>query len=284
MENKTLNDITSYIDFLRENGFSLTLSCFSKKLRPYYEILLQYEPHLCQVCSHLKASSKTRQRCINNKDRLNKSHPRNTYYYCCWAGVEEFVFPVFCDGEPVCCVNLSGYRGKLEISKKLNEKLKKRLDEGYVESYSILCETVPTQKEVERVINPLKYMLRSLFRQALLTPRKNDPTEEVYIQTLRYIYDHYMEHISTEDIARTLCYSSSHLRHVFLKKNGRTISDTLADIRLSSAEQLLSQSELSITQIALVCGFCDGNYFSTVFKKHKGRSPKAYRAEQHAKK
>ena len=48
--------------------------------------------------------------------------------------------------------------------------------------------------------------------------------------------------------------------------------------RLSAAEQALFQSELSVTQIALDCGFCDGNYFSTVFKKHKGISPKDYRA------
>ncbi len=279
MQSKAIKDITSYIDFLRECGFSLTLSCFSEVLRPYYENLLQYEPHLCRVCTHLKSCPETRSRCIENKDRLNRSNPKSTYYYCCWAGVEEFVFPVLQNGEPICCINLSGYRGKLEISKKLKEKLKKRLGEGYTENYEALSDTVPTQDEAERAINPLKYMLRSLYRQALLTPQENDPSGEVYIQTLRYVYDHYMERISAEDIAAALCYSSSHLRHVFLKKSGKTISDTLTAVRLSAAEQLLTQSELSVTQIALDCGFCDGNYFSTVFKKHKGVSPKDYRAE-----
>ena len=282
MQTNTLADITSYVDFLRENGFSLTLSCFSETLRPYYEILLQYEPHLCRVCSFLKSSHKTRQKCINNKDRLNKSHPQKTYYYCCWAGVEEFVFPVFCDGEPVCSINLSGYKGQLEISKKLSKKLKTRLGDGYRENYEALSEIVPTQSQAERAINPLKYMLRSLYRQALLTPSEKDPSSDLYIQTLRYIYDHYMEHISAQDIAAALCYSSSHLRHVFFKKSGNTISDTITAVRLSAAEQLLAQSELSVTQIALSCGFCDGNYFSTVFRKHKGMSPKEYRAAYHA--
>ena len=278
MDNKTLCDVTSYIDFLRENGFSLTLSCFSETLRPFYDTLLMYEPHLCRVCAHLKSSVKTREKCIANKDRLNHSNPQNPYYYCCWAGVEEFVFPVFCDGAPVCCINLSGYRGQLEISKRLYDRLKIRLDEGYAENYGALCDTVPAQEDAERAINPLKYMLRSLYRQSLLTPHENDPADEVYVKTLRYVYDHYMEHISAEDIAAALCYSSSHLRHVFQRKSGKTISDTLTAVRLSAAEQALSQSELSVTQIALDCGFCDGNYFSTVFKKHKGISPKDYRA------
>ena len=282
MQTNTLADITSYVDFLRENGFSLTLSCFSETLRPYYEILLQYEPHLCRICSFLKSSHKTRQKCINNKDRLNKSHPQKTYYYCCWAGVEEFVFPVFCDGEPVCCINLSGYRGKLEISKKLSEKLKKRIASGYAEGYDALSDTVPEQEKAERAINPLKYMLCSLYKQALLMPSEEDSSGDLYVRALRYIYDHYMEHVSAEGIAAALCYSSSHLRHVFLKKSGKTISDTLTAVRLSAAEQLLTQSELSVTQIALDCGFCDGNYFSTVFRKHKGLSPKEYRAAHHA--
>ena len=278
MDNKTLCDVTSYIDFLQENGFSLTLSCFCKALRPFYSTLLMYEPHLCRVCLHLKSSDETREKCIANKDRLNKSNPQEAYYYCCWAGVEEFVFPVFCDGAPVCCINLSGYRGRLDISEKLHQKLKKRLGDGYSENYDALSDTVPTQSEVERAINPLKYMLRSLYRQALLTPHQNDPADKVYVKTLRHLHDHYMEHISAEDIAAALCYSSSHLRHVFMKKSGKTISETLTDIRLSAAEQQLSQSELSVTQIALDCGFCDGNYFSAVFKKHKGISPKDFRA------
>ena len=277
MDNKTLGDITAYIDFLRENGFSLTLSCFSEILRPFYDTLLMYEPHLCRVCAHLKSYDETRNKCIANKDRLNRSHPQKAYYYCCWAGVEEFVFPVFCDGAPVCCINLSGYRGQLEISKKLHEKLKGRLGGGYAENYAALSDTVPAQIDAERAINPLKYMLRSLYRQALLTPHENDPADEVYIKTLRYIYDHYMEHISAEDIADALCYSSSHLRHVFQKKSDKTMSDTLTAVRLSAAEQALLQSNLSVTQIALDCGFCDGNYFSTVFKKHKGTSPKDFR-------
>ena len=283
MQNKILSDVTAYIDFLRENGFSLTLSCFAEVLRPFYDTLLSYEPHLCRVCSHLKSFPETRSRCIANKDRLNAKRLAEPYFFCCWAGVEEFVFPVLQDGEPVCCINLSGYRGQLRISEKLHQKLKSRLSDGYAEAYEALSTSPPTQDEAERVINPLKYMLRSLYRQAQLTPQEKDPSSEVYIQTLRFLYDHYMERICAEDIADALNYSSSHLRHVFLKRSGKTIADTLTHIRTSAAEQLLSQSELPLTQIALDCGFCDGNYFSTVFKKQRGVSPKEFRAASRAK-
>ncbi len=278
MTDKTLKDITSYIDFLRECGYSVMLSCFSEALRPHYQILLQYEPHLCRICSHLKSRPETRRRCIENKDRLSRKKQTEPYYYCCWAGVEEFVFPVLQDGEPVCCINLSGYRGRLDISRRLSQKLGRRLGYEYEEDHRSLSPSVPTEREAERIINPLKYMLRSLYRRCLLTAASGDPADQVYISTLRYIYDHYMEKITAEDIASALNYSSSHLRHVFLKKGTKTISDTLNAVRLSAAEQLLAQSSLSVTEIALDCGFCDGNYFSTVFKKHRGVSPKEYRA------
>lgn len=48
-------------------------------------------------------------------------------------------------------------------------------------------------------------------------------------------------------------------------------------IRLNAAKSLLSNSHLSITEIAYSAGFTDSNYFSNVFKANTGISPREYR-------
>ncbi len=279
MDENIINDITSYMDLLRENGLLLTLSCFSEALRPHYQVLFSYEPHLCSVCTYLKSRADTRQKCIENKARLNRKKPLKPYYNCCWAGVEELVIPVDSDGRLVCCISLTGYRGGIEISGKLFEKLSRRLGSEYTLSYGKLSESSPAIWAAERVINPLKYMLVALYKQCISIPADPDPASDIYVRALCLIQDRYMEHISADDIAKAINYSSSHLRHIFLQKSGRTITETLTSVRLSSARNQLAQSNRTVTQIALDCGFCDGNYFSSVFKKHCGVSPKEYRRQ-----
>ena len=61
------------------------------------------------------------------------------------------------------------------------------------------------------------------------------------------------------------------------KFNGDSIPNLITHSRLDKAEALLKHSDTPITQIAFEVGFKDANYFSTVFKKNRGMTPKAYR-------
>jgi transcriptional regulator GlxA family with amidase domain len=47
--------------------------------------------------------------------------------------------------------------------------------------------------------------------------------------------------------------------------------------RISRAKELLSSSKMSIESIAAECGFSSANYFSLIFKKEVGISPRSYR-------
>ena len=48
-------------------------------------------------------------------------------------------------------------------------------------------------------------------------------------------------------------------------------------VRVEESKRLLSNTEYSIIDIAVACGFDDQSYFSKVFKKYTGMSPKQYR-------
>jgi AraC family transcriptional regulator, L-rhamnose operon regulatory protein RhaS len=57
----------------------------------------------------------------------------------------------------------------------------------------------------------------------------------------------------------------------------------LLDLRLNRSAELLKNSDMRITDIALQCGFNDANYFTRQFRNFKGFSPRTYREQMHGK-
>ena len=71
--------------------------------------------------------------------------------------------------------------------------------------------------------------------------------------------------------------SSGYLATVFKKEVGMTVSEYIREKRMNYAEHLLSTTHLQIQTVALHCGIMDLQYFSKIFKKHTGKTPKEYR-------
>ncbi|MDD7652976.1 MAG: helix-turn-helix transcriptional regulator [Candidatus Faecousia sp.] len=64
---------------------------------------------------------------------------------------------------------------------------------------------------------------------------------------------------------------------MFRKETGQTISAYVSHIRIEKSKALLRQPGVPIAEIAGLCGFEDQSYFTRVFKKQTGISPKQYR-------
>ncbi|MBR5089493.1 MAG: helix-turn-helix transcriptional regulator [Ruminiclostridium sp.] len=78
---------------------------------------------------------------------------------------------------------------------------------------------------------------------------------------------------------RTIPFSYDYLRKLFKSEMGMTPHSYLTNLRVQMAEKLLCSyktGELNISEIAYVCGYSDSLYFSRVFKKSYGCSPKQY--------
>ena len=87
----------------------------------------------------------------------------------------------------------------------------------------------------------------------------------------------YAEPLSIARLAESVCMSERHFRRQFEKLYQQTPKDYLQKLRLNAAAELLLQKELSVTEIALACGFSDCNYFSRAFRQNFGISPTEYR-------
>lgn len=82
--------------------------------------------------------------------------------------------------------------------------------------------------------------------------------------------------LSISKIADSLSYNSKYLSHVFKKAIGVTYSEYLRDLRIKYAISLLDEGLDSIKNVALLSGFSDPLYFSNIFKKTVGTSPRNY--------
>ncbi len=103
------------------------------------------------------------------------------------------------------------------------------------------------------------------------------PAEELAYKTMKYIETHYSESLSLRVIAESLHINQYHLHHIFKRIVGVTPLEYLIQERILEARRLLQESNLTVTEVALTVGFVNAAHFSTVFRKHLGLSPSAYR-------
>lgn len=82
--------------------------------------------------------------------------------------------------------------------------------------------------------------------------------------------------LSISSIAEQLGYNAKYLSHVFKKKTGMGYTEYLQTFRIKYAISLFENGIDSIKNVALLSGFTDPLYFSTVFKTKTGNSPKTY--------
>lgn len=80
-----------------------------------------------------------------------------------------------------------------------------------------------------------------------------------------------------DDLLRIANMSRSNLMRVFRKATGQPPIEYLIRLRVQRAMELLRQTSLSVTEIALEVGFNDSNYFTRCFRKAAGQTPRQYR-------
>ncbi len=94
---------------------------------------------------------------------------------------------------------------------------------------------------------------------------------------ISYIERNYTKELTLESLAKRASMSPSTLHRAFTTALGESPINYLISVRLAKAKEMLISSSLSITEISMRTGFRDSNYFSRIFKKRTGKSPREYR-------
>ncbi len=96
-----------------------------------------------------------------------------------------------------------------------------------------------------------------------------------------YITDHLDKDISLTHIAQHFGYTKQYVIQVFRKKYFTTPTRFIIEKRLELSKLYLSETNMKIYEIALICGFEDANYFSRQFRKIYNLSPQQYRKQKY---
>lgn len=97
----------------------------------------------------------------------------------------------------------------------------------------------------------------------------------------KYILENYDKNIQISDIAHKLNINSKYLYELFSTYFNTSPKQYLNSVRITQAVELVTNSNLSIAQIAVKCGYSDYMQFSRFFKKNVGLSPTAFRKKNH---
>ncbi len=93
-----------------------------------------------------------------------------------------------------------------------------------------------------------------------------------------FIREHSEQKFSLGEIAGALYVNGNYLSRVFKRETGRTLLWYHNAVRCEKAKRLLSESDLSVSEIGAAVGFVSSAHFTHLFKKMTGSAPSAWRA------
>ncbi len=94
-----------------------------------------------------------------------------------------------------------------------------------------------------------------------------------------YLDEHYMEKIALDDLSEHFFINKFYLSKIFKETYGTTVNNYLISKRITRAKQLLRFTNMTVDEIGVAVGMTDANYFSRMFRKVEGISPREYRKQ-----
>ncbi|WP_096187842.1 response regulator transcription factor [Evansella halocellulosilytica] len=148
------------------------------------------------------------------------------------------------------------------------------LEEKYEKLYhSILFEPV-----LYRIVQNMIILIQDLFDETKQI--HHEAKYDIIEQIQRFIENNYWNpHLKLTDVAKSVNLNPTYLSSLLKRKTGASFKQHLLTIRLNESHRLLSETALSVKEIAHVTGFSEPNYFSRCFKEKFEIAPTIYRIQ-----
>ncbi len=125
------------------------------------------------------------------------------------------------------------------------------------------------KSNLERILN---FALE--YRDSKMTGRYGD----VILKAKAYIEKNYADPNTTlTTVSEAVNFSPNHFSAIFSQECKITFIEYLTNVRIEHAKELITKTDMKGYDIAYECGFSDPHYFSYIFKKNTGYSPREYR-------
>ena len=288
---RKIENLKNYLDALTADmGWQIIINDYYGIFRPYSVIagyISDKNWHNNPYCLAIKKNDRLWERCVKLKTatRRNIKNRAKPGWNICYCGVAEYTLPIFSGGVHIATVCAAGFFAPL--SAKMTEILSRRTEIPECD-FIKLHETALRQREEgleERLcayLMPVAEIIEELARSNPLVKSGDDgkiPDEKqkYVLLAMDHIEKHYFDDITPESVAKRCHISLSYLQHLFLSFTGQGIASVIRRKRLQEACRLLAETDRSVKNIAISCGFYDTDYFSVIFRRSYGISPLGFR-------
>lgn len=162
-------------------------------------------------------------------------------------------------------------RGETDVQRKILSKLRQ---------LSRLQEQPDAEFQTRNLLSEIWLLLleeiQTIDSPVLHGHQKN---QDRILTMLSFLQENFSEKLTLEDIANAASISTRECLRCFRDSIHQSPMEYLIDYRVQMSKKLLETTDLSITDIALGCGFNSNSYFTKIFHRTCGKTPNAYRKE-----
>ncbi len=236
-----------------------------------FKELLAYPHHRENFCHMLRQTREGEAECFASDKAgcLKCAKSKELAIYKCHAGLTEVVVPIMDKGYVLAYV-MFGQIIPLESKEETRRSIKKRHPglAGEVDSIP-----VKSQRELNAAATVLQAITAYVMTNRWVVPSKSEFIREID----RYIEEHLAQNITVDNICAAFRIGRTKIYELSTDYLGCGLAEYIRKQRISHAQRLLRQTDMSVTDIAFATGFADYNHFSRIFKQSTGLSARSYR-------
>ena len=224
-----------------------------------------------EYCGLIQSTKTGRRRCINTNRVLIEACKKKkcTELRLCHAGLIDMAVPIVAEGEVVGYLLLGHIRPEAKLILQNSVSAEGELKDAY--------DNLPIFESAKiNAIVALAELLAKYMVNEKLIGLKKDPTLEA---VRNYILANLKNSPNVEDICHGVHIGRTALYSLIKDRTGETVKDYVKRLRLERAKLLLSESDMTVEQIAIEVGLSGAAYLGRLFRSELGISPLKYKKE-----
>lgn len=272
-----LNDLLSYLTY--KGNLTINLHDVTGILSAeMFETDRRFRMHTARFCDIAKSTSGGYMLCVGCKRIVCKRALRRGKYFfgMCPYGLTELVYPIHTEGKVSALLFVGNQTEDIEKTKEKAKKACKRTGVCFERLSGEFCNIHTADREyMLKTAKLIEEFMRILYKENGISTGKR--CHGVVEEIKQRAEEHYDCRLTLKQMSELYFMNEKYLGRLFLRQTGYTFHEYLNKLRLEAAEGQIANSDKSITEIALECGFNSISYFNRTFFEKNNITPSGYR-------
>lgn len=162
-----------------------------------------------------------------------------------------------------------------KVAFKPSVELKKFVNNRLIDTGELMVEV--DKKELLTIKSLIYPIIDEYMHEVSEVNREGRVRKNSLVDTLKYLYSHFKEEVTLEQVANAIGYSKSEISHTLSKSLSMNFRTLVNSLRVDYAKKLLNAKNCSIKNVSWECGFSCERSFHRVFKAFTRLTPMEYR-------